>query len=1043
MADFVLDGGLDDRGILESFKRISAAGEEAGQKVGKALDQGLGQSTQSIAAVGREFTKTGKEIITASNGLRFWVDAQGRARRENGQFVTSAEKTAAGIRSIGKEADTSAKKLTGLGKAGLKVEAFGSNLAGQLAGLASLAGVIALFKGAIDQAVQLESITRKLSNTLGPQGAAGALSFTKGLADQLGLSYTTLAGTFGGFTAAASAANVPIETQKNLFAAVAKSAQSLGLSNDELQGSLLALQQIASKGTVSMEELRGQLGERLPIAFGAAAKGLGVTQQGLIKLVESGRLTAGEFFPALTKGLNDLTVGAGGTATAAQNFQILGNEIAALQEKAGRELLPGVLSFVQALTGGLQGPIKSELASTTSAIGFLQAQLKQQTEFGLDTTEAQRKLGQLQIQAEELRTKLASQTRQDEIKVELLGLEKQRRDLERQGVATDAVREKVKLLSQELFLLSGSAESVNIGQIFNGLTTETISVVPALTAQLVKAREEQEAINQQIEIQSAARQRLVDAGKSTEVVDARLLKLAEQKKGLAEGLGLAQQDLVAAKRAQEAADAEAGKKAQLALDIEKARVKTAAELNNLVAQAPVRALDNQLAVGQKVVSFAQAASSLEQARFETVRARNQYEIDNAAKLGITQQGIAAREAENAELEKQSLITRYQATLRQQQLEGVILSLTQQRAKAEAQAAIFKAQQAAVLAKQAVAEAPKNDPAKIASALEAARLAQLQVGLAEQNLQLLNQIAPIERFIAQANSESALQQLRTQGAVLGIEQSLVRITPEQLAFNTAVRDGVQTLTQFPGELNTISRAVGGTSQEAQGIVKAFTDASGAIVLLSSNAGKAGANAKKLGDGVGEAEGSAEGFEKIDLAQSTGDAALRAGAFADKMYEAANSARYVMEYLSQAAGLAPSRFTGGPVQAGTQYRINDGPGGRSLGQEAFLSRGGDLSLINRPFSSMWTAPSSGIVLPAVLTDQLKQRGAFDAARSTGRVAALAAATRAPMGTAAQQQLALAVTSLRAEVKALREKQWTVQQRVTNSPGSTQIRLINSML
>ena len=41
----------------------------------------------------------------------------------------------------------------------------------------------------------------------------------------------------------------------------------MGLSADQTSGVLLALQQMISKGTVQAEELRGQLGERLPGAL--------------------------------------------------------------------------------------------------------------------------------------------------------------------------------------------------------------------------------------------------------------------------------------------------------------------------------------------------------------------------------------------------------------------------------------------------------------------------------------------------------------------------------------------------------------------------------------------------------------------------------------------------------------------------------------------------------------------------------------------------------------------------------------------------------
>jgi hypothetical protein len=47
---------------------------------------------------------------------------------------------------------------------------------------------------------------------------------------------------------------------------------------------------------------------------------------------------------------------------------------------------------------------------------------------------------------------------------------------------------------------------------------------------------------------------------------------------------------------------------------------------------------------------------------------------------------------------------------------------------------------------------------------------------------------------------------------------------------------------------------------------------------------------------------------------------------------------------------------------------------LGQEAFLSRAGRLSLITAPSYGRWSPPSPGVVLPAHVTSHLKARGAF---------------------------------------------------------------------
>ena len=357
------------------------------------LKAGLQAAERQAAATGRAvekaFTPSGKSVQTAANGLQYFIDTQGRARDTAGKFLTVAQQQAAGIENVGKSAKRASFDISGLGDA--------------LAAIGLGAAAAGFLRGSVNAAVELESISKKLSNTLGEQGAGQALSFTKGLADQLGLSFKTLAGSFGSFTAAATAANVPLEQQRELFAAVSKAAQALGLSNDEINGSLLALQQVAAKGTVQMEELRGQLGERLPIAFGATAKGLGITQQELIKLVESGRLTASEFFPALTKGLNELTEGAGGSATAAQNFQKLANAFDELQTSFGKTLLPTITEQVENLTGALNG-LQIGIDANKLGLGGLFGNLGLVPDAGIEAVASVRKLAEeYQLTSEQAR----------------------------------------------------------------------------------------------------------------------------------------------------------------------------------------------------------------------------------------------------------------------------------------------------------------------------------------------------------------------------------------------------------------------------------------------------------------------------------------------------------------------------------------------------------------------------------------------------------------------------------------------------------------
>lgn len=315
--------------------------------------QGLGQVLQQAKQAGTGI----QSALSANKGTLAALDIRINSLKEEIRLVEIGSKKYKELAAEIRKATSERTKADAAQGGGI-----GASLGQGLGGLAaaagigvSFAGVATAIKSAVDAAVELESITKKLENTLGPTGAAGALNFTRELSDQLGVSFKTLADTFGSFTAAASSAGLPLQQQKDLFAAVAKAGQALGLSNDALRGSFLALQQIASKGTVSLEELRGQLGERLPIALTAAANGLQINQRELLALVESGKLTASEFFPALTKGLNQLTKGAGGLETSAQQFQKLQNAWEELQVAFGETVLPDVINLVKQLTEALKG----------------------------------------------------------------------------------------------------------------------------------------------------------------------------------------------------------------------------------------------------------------------------------------------------------------------------------------------------------------------------------------------------------------------------------------------------------------------------------------------------------------------------------------------------------------------------------------------------------------------------------------------------------------------------------------------------------------
>lgn len=129
--------------------------------------------------------------------------------------------------------------------------------------------------------------------------AANSLNFVTQESDRIGVSMMATAPSFARFSVSANNAGVAAEESRRIFTAFSEAAVVLGLSTAETEGVFRALEQMFSKGNVQAEELRGQLGERLPGAFNLSAQALGVTTQQLNKMLEQGQVLASDLVPKL------------------------------------------------------------------------------------------------------------------------------------------------------------------------------------------------------------------------------------------------------------------------------------------------------------------------------------------------------------------------------------------------------------------------------------------------------------------------------------------------------------------------------------------------------------------------------------------------------------------------------------------------------------------------------------------------------------------------------------------------------------------------
>lgn len=262
---------------------------------------------QQLAAQFEKITNTQANSLEEFRKVNTQVKQNTASLKEN---ATTAEKGANDTNKALKETDQTIGKLSG------SLKSIGPLLAATF----SVGAIVGFAKQVTETTLKYQGFQKAIDFASGSQKeGAKNFQFLSDLAKRLGLDLEATAQGYKTFAASSNLAGVSSAETNRQFTAVSKAVTALGLSADDSKGVFLALGQIISKGTVSSEELRGQIGERLPGAFNIAAKAMGVTTAELGKLLQSGKLASTDFLPkfatelektfgpAAEKNLNSLT----------------------------------------------------------------------------------------------------------------------------------------------------------------------------------------------------------------------------------------------------------------------------------------------------------------------------------------------------------------------------------------------------------------------------------------------------------------------------------------------------------------------------------------------------------------------------------------------------------------------------------------------------------------------------------------------------------------------------------------------------------------
>ena len=166
------------------------------------------------------------------------------------------------------------------------------------------------YRRIMEVGLKKEASQRAAQFVLGDEGAKRATEFVKNLADSSGVDQIETLSSFAKFSAGAGDMNA--DQKESLFSNVIGISRLMGLSTDEINGILKAFEQMASKGKIQAEELRGQLGDRMAGAFQLFARSLGMTTEELDKAMKDGKVLSKDVLPKVSAEMGRMIDKAGG-----------------------------------------------------------------------------------------------------------------------------------------------------------------------------------------------------------------------------------------------------------------------------------------------------------------------------------------------------------------------------------------------------------------------------------------------------------------------------------------------------------------------------------------------------------------------------------------------------------------------------------------------------------------------------------------------------------------------------------------------------------
>ncbi|EMG4897204.1 tape measure protein [Escherichia coli] len=246
----------------------------------------------------------------------------------------------------------------------------------------SMQAVINSYRQVMEVGLQRASSERSIDFVFGDQSTQ-VKKFIQDLTQVTGMDTTETQAQFASFGASAKN-TMGLEGSEELFKNLTGYARLMGRSDEEIKRALTALSQMASKGQVMSEELKGQLAEALPGATQAFAKALGLTEKQLFDKMKNGDVKASDALPKFAKELGSQINSRGGRKAIQDSTQSMLGNLKNTWNNSLTDIFKGSENGLQDFTRSLTNLLNS-LGGTGKTLGESLGSLMSDMSHGIDS----------------------------------------------------------------------------------------------------------------------------------------------------------------------------------------------------------------------------------------------------------------------------------------------------------------------------------------------------------------------------------------------------------------------------------------------------------------------------------------------------------------------------------------------------------------------------------------------------------------------------------------------------------------------------------